>query len=475
MKRANRLYLLAGVLAAASLAAVLALRYEQKQEDIQTSGETVLAIAPGEVTALSWETEDASLAFHKEEGWVYDEDADFPVSEDAINGLLEQFEDFKAAFAIDEVTDFGQYGLDDPVCTIRLTAGDADYTVELGNYSAMDEQRYVTLGDGKVYLAAQDPYDAFDAQLRDMIQNDAVPSFDSVQAIRFTGDESYSVTWRDYEDHSPYTLCSEDVYYRQESDALLPLDTSLVEGYLSSISNAGLTNYVTYKVTEEELAGYGLDAPEVTVEVDYTENGSEGETSGTFTLAVSRDPQERAAAQETGEEASGASSSASSADGEEEEITAYARVGDSPIVYQITGDSYNALMTWRYDDLRHREAFTGDFEAVNALTATLDGQTYTLEKDGDTFALNGEEADVSGLQTALLAVSADEFTTEPAAGEVELELTLTLDNEQHPSFRLTFYRLDGEHCLAEVDGEPFALVPRSQMVDLTESVNAIVL
>ena len=53
MKRAKRLYLLAGVLAAASLAAVLALRYEQKQEDIQTSGETVLAIAPGEVVVYS--------------------------------------------------------------------------------------------------------------------------------------------------------------------------------------------------------------------------------------------------------------------------------------------------------------------------------------------------------------------------------------------------------------------------------------
>ena len=469
MKRAKRLYLLAGVLAAASHAAVLALRYEETQDDIRTSGETVLAVSPGEVTALSWETEDVSLAFHKESGWVYDEDAAFPVSEDAVTGLLEQFEDFKAAFAIEDVTDFGQYGLDDPVCTIRFTAGETDYTVELGDYSAMDQQRYVSLGDGKVYLAAQDPYDDFDAQLRDMIQNDAVPSFDTVQAIRFTGDESYSVTRQDYEDPSSYTLCSDDVYYRQDGDGLLPLDTSLVEGYLSAISNAGLTNYVTYKVTEDDLADYGLDDPEVTVEVDYTENGDGGETSGTFTLAVSRDPEERAAAQQAGEDASASSSDS------EEEITAYARVGGSPIVYQITGDSYTALMAWRYDDLRHQEAFTGDFETVTALTAALDGQTYTLEKEGDAFTLNGEKVDIADLQAALQAVTADEFTGQAPSGEEELSLTLTLDNERHPSFRLAFYRLDGEHCLATVDGEPFALVPRSQMVELAEAVNAIVL
>lgn len=56
--------------------------------------------------------------------------------------------------------------------------------------------------------------------------------------------------------------------------------------------------------------------------------------SGSVTLYISRDPEERAAAQT--EEADTQSADTSDAD-EEEEITAYVRVGSSQILYQITG------------------------------------------------------------------------------------------------------------------------------------------
>lgn len=36
-------------------------------------------------------------------------------------------------------------------------------------------------------------------------------------------------------------------------------------------------------------------------------------------------------------------------------------------------------------------------------------------------------------------------------------------------------RYDGEHCLAQVNGETFARIPRADVVDLMEAVNAIVL
>lgn len=54
-------------------------------------------------------------------------------------------------------------------------------------------------------------------------------------------------------------------------------------------------------------------------------------------------------------------------------------------------------------------------------------------------------------------------------------MTVSLDNENYPEVAVVLYRYDGEYCLAEVDGEPVALIPRSQMVDLTEAVRAIVL
>ena len=347
MKRAKRLYILFGVLVAVCIATVCVLQYDQKQEEIQTSGETILTVDADTVSALDWETESDSLAFHKDGSWLYGEDEAFPVSEEKINDLLAEFEDFRAAFVIENVTDFAQYGLDEPVCTIDITTSDTNYEIQLGDYSSMDSQRYVSIGDGNVYLAVNDPLDAFDLTLSDMIAHDEVPSFDEVSSIHFDGPETYDVVWQEYSEDNVYTVCSDDVYYKQEGDDLLPLDTSAVEGYLSAISNTGYTEYVTYNVTDEELATYGLDDPEVTVTVEYTELDGDTETPGTFTLSVSRDPVELAA-QATEEVLDESSSSAEST---EETITAYARINDSKIIYKISGSSYEELMACIYRSL----------------------------------------------------------------------------------------------------------------------------
>mgnify|MGYP000707176112 CR=1 FL=1 len=68
--------------------------------------------------------------------------------------------------------DYAQYGLTEPICTISITAGEETYTVQLGDFSKMDEQRYVSIGDGKAYLVSHDPVDEFGAVLRDMIRGE---------------------------------------------------------------------------------------------------------------------------------------------------------------------------------------------------------------------------------------------------------------------------------------------------------------
>lgn len=419
--------------------------------------------------ALSWEYESESLAFHKDETWQYDEDAAFPVSEEKIQELLESFQALEAAFIIKEVTDYSQYGLDNPVCTIHLSAGEEDYEIKLGNYSTMDSQRYLSTGDGNVYLVEDDPMEDYEITIRDMIANDETPSFGQVTGIQFEGADSYQVVYQEYSEESPYTYCSEDVYFRQEGEDLKPLDTNLVESYLSGIENLTLDNYMTYQAGTEDLSQYGLDAPELTVTVTYTPEEDEEGESQTFTLHISRSPEERAAAE----------NDAASEEDEEEEITAYARVGDSEIVYQITGESYEKLIAAGYDDLRHKEALTADFTQVTGLDITLEGSVYNLTSEGSgedkTFRFGEEEVDVADLQSALEGLTADSFTQEEPTQKEEIALTVYLDSEVHPSVQIQLYRYDGENCLAVIDGEPVSLIPRSAVVDLIEAVNAIVL
>lgn len=467
MKRSKRLHILLGVLAAVGIVTFAVTQYEEKQEEIEASGEVVLEIDPAAVQTLSWEYDAETLAFHKDGTWVYDTDEAFPVDEERIDELLGVFEAFSAAFIIEDVTDYSQYGLDDPVCTIGISTGDTDYEIQLGDFSTMDSQRYVSIGDGNVYLATADPLDYFDAALRDMIDNDEAPDFGTVEAIRFDGDQTCQIAYQEYTEDSSYTYCSNDVYFVQQEDAMLPLDTSRVEGYLDSISGLSLTDYVTYNVTEEELAEYGLDAPELSVTVTYVPEDSE--QTAEFTLHISRDPDEQAAAEaEDGEE-----------DETEEEITAYARVGESQIVYQITGDSYEALMAAGYDDLRHYEVLTADFADVTGLDITLEGESYTITAEGSgedkTFYYGEEELDIADLQSALEDMGAASFTDEEPSQKQEISITVHLDNEAHPTVQIDLYRYDGEQCLAVLDGTPTSLVPRDMVVDLVEAVNAIVL
>lgn len=223
MKRAKKLYILLGVLAAACLATVIALGVEEYKEQIRTSVAVILEIPPEEVTALSWEYQEEALAFHKEEDtWLYDQDAAFPVDPEKIEGFLERFEAFGVTFVIEDVEDYGQYGLEGPLCTIQLSSGDTEYTITLGDFSTMDSQRYVSIGDGNAYLVAEDPLEDFDAVLSDMILDDDLPILQDVQQLQFSGAFAGTVQ---YIEDSPDTYCSQDVYFLQSEDGDLPLDT----------------------------------------------------------------------------------------------------------------------------------------------------------------------------------------------------------------------------------------------------------
>ena len=470
MRKATKLYALLGVLLVVCIAAFAISRYEEKKEQIKNSGEVILEIPTESVTALSWTNESGTFSFTKDETWVYDEDNAFPVDEEKINDLLEQFTSLAAAFAIDDVEDFAQYGLDEPICTIHITAGEESYTVELGDFSKMDEQRYVSIGDGKVYLVSHDPLDEFGAVLRDLIRDDTIPEFDTVKQIAFSGEESYTISY----DEGGTSICADDVYFTDGT----PLDTDTVNEWLTALRSLDLTNYVSYSATGEELQTFWLDNPALTVALDYSsssdEDGNETD-SGTFVLHLSQNPEEQAAYEEA----------IANEEDELPDVTCYARVGESQIVYQITQSEYDTLTDVSYDALRHQKVFTADFDTVTSIDVTLEGENYTFictpPEDADdtdtegTWTYQGVEFDIFDFSYALRVLSATSFTDEAPTGQEEISLTLHLDNEEFPTFTLTLYRLDGESCIACVDGESVAFVSRDKAVDLIEAVRAVTL
>ena len=546
-KKTTKLLILACVLAVVCFATVGIVRHEEKQEQIQNSDEVILQIPSDTVTALSWDNGTSALSFHKDDKnntWIYDDDNAFPVSTEKITELLSLFEAFGVAFRIDDVEDPSLYGLDEPVCTIRITtteqlkdiktaeeldkaaepetvteeasASDPEsaadhgptaesapptengvptetaanqtaaeagaqpegstYEIRLGDFSTMDAKRYVSIGDGKVYLVSEDPLELFDAGLSDMIAHDDDLSYTSVSAIRFTGKEAYSIV---YQEDSANAICSEDVYFTQQGGNTVPLDTDRVGSYLNALTTLDPRNYVNYNVAEDELIDYGLDAPELTVSVDHTKS-EEDETStlDTFILHIGRNRSDVEAANEAAQKAEAEHDE----DYIPEAVPAYVRIGDSKIIYEITDEQYRSLMAASYNDLRHQEVFAADFEDVTELIVELEDNTYTLssvpdedDEENIVWYFEDNEINVAYLQEALEGLQAYEFTDAAAADKEEISLTVHLNEPNHPEIEIILYRYDGDACLARVNGKVFALVSRSDVVELIEAVHEIVL
>ncbi len=503
MKRLKKLSILLAVLVVVCVAAYCMNRYEEHKEEIKNTDEVILAVENDDVNTLSLEYSDTALSFHKSEDgtWLYDGDEAFPVDADAIDKLISVFNSFGASFIIENVDDFSQYGLDDPTCTIKLTTADNEYSVQLGSYSTMDQKRYVSTGDGNVYLTSVDPFDTYEVTLPDMIKHDELPKLTEADSISFEGvienteDEDLSgnntssandnsstsssssksdnlnnsdndttsnladnniIDYTIYrEDENTFTYCADDIYFTNnkdnDNDEILALDTSKIKSYLSTVGSVKHTDYVTYNASDDEISTYGLDDPELTVNISYTtQNDDKEDVENSLKLDVSTVDDKH-----------------------------YLRINDSQIIYSLSTANYTSLISCSYDDLRHDDIFTADFADVNRIDVSLEEFTYTFttvtKDDKTTFYYNDEEISIDDLKSALTSLTADSFTDEEAAQKEEISITLYLDNDVFPQTTIKLYRYDGSTCLAAVDGKSIALVPRSQTVDIIEAVNSIVL
>ena len=495
MRRLKILLILLAVLIAASITVVIISRHEQKKEQIKNSDAIILEIPKDSVTALSFEYEETKLAFHRgsEGTFLWDEDEAFPVDEQKIENLLSVFESFGVSFVIENVEDFAQYGLTDPEAKIHISTASGTTDVLLGAFSTIDEKRYVSIGDGKVYLVNHDPMDDYQLQISDLIHHDLIPKtgLAGSEKIRFSGAENYEIA---LERDSGKSANPDDLYFTDD----MPLSTVAVTTFLTDMRGLSLSDYVSYNATAEELAAYGLDNPDLTVTLDYPVTDEDDNTTmETLVLHLGQNQEDLAEAKKALEDQEkNADKASEDSESEEEEsdpmaeVRCYARVSDSQIIYEIANADYRRLTAVSINDLRHREVLNANFKDITGLTVTLEGETYSLttettpaeDEDSDpirTWYYDGAEientAALSSALSGLAASDASDYTDAQPDGKEEISFTVSIDSENFPSAEITLYRCDGKTCLAVLDGETLCYVPRSAVVSLIEAVNEIVL
>lgn len=476
MQRNKKIYIMLGILLVISIVTFGVSKYESHKENIKNSEKIILEIDSNDVTSLSWEKGSKSFSFHKDEKWIYDEDADFPVNDDKINDMLGIFKEFRSSFVIEDVKDLGQYGLDNPQGSIHIKAKDKSYSIMLGDYSTMDSQRYVSIGDGNVYLVTTDPMDEFDVILSNLIKHDKIPEYTKINDFSVSGIDDYSVVVEPENNNKSY--CKDDIYYVKDSENTKSLDTKKVESYFDTIKNLSLTEYVTYKAIDADFEAYGLKAPSLSATVNYTyedEDKKEKTSKFSYSIGLSEEAKEKIkSVEETKDQ-----NDIEETDEQLSDVKAYLRIGSSKIIYEIRYDDYTSLIKASYNDLRHSEILPAAFEDIQKLEFTIEGNNYLLtsEKKDDeiVWIYNDKEIGISKMQSALAGLKAETFADIAPSQREEIRFTAYLDNENNPTAEIVLYRHDGATCLATLNGKTIALVPRSDAVDLIEAVNAFAL
>lgn len=200
------------------------------------------------VERISWTHEGQTLSFYEDGArWIKEDETAFPTLKSTITTMLEGFAPLTANGEVTDVSDLSAYGLDEPAITVTITVGGRTTVVSIGDENALGGLRYVSVGDGKVYLVTTSLYSRFDRSLFDVMVKDTLPTFNAVNSVSITMDGEE--TWPEV---------TTDLTY--------------------AISSLKWTDYASYDA--EDLTPYGLDDPTV-VKVYYT--GSDG-TEGTLIL-----------------------------------------------------------------------------------------------------------------------------------------------------------------------------------------------
>ncbi len=454
MKRKKNMILLLACLAVLIVATIAATRLTSEGNNVTSDGKAgvIFSVNTADVDRLEWRYSE-ELAFTRDESgtWQYANDSAFPLDETYLKAALNAISSISASRTFEGITQWEEYGLDTPLCTLSVTVGAQVYTLSFGDETSLGGERYLTLGDGKLYLVDADLVSYFNYGLYDLLILEEVPDLSAVTAIALeSGEQSWEI---EYLENSGLSYSDLYVWFMDGA----ALDNEVCNAIPEFLEAIDLTNCVNYNA--QDLSEYGLDAPLLAITVTYTyiDDADGAAKSGTCTLEFG------------GEEGR------------------YARFADSNMVYFVSSTVTNTLLALTPETMLPREAVLLDWSTVDALKITLDGETHEVVKsvttvtddagavtEQTTYLLDETEVDAESFFTALDAVT---YVSQAAdvTPERREELRLVLRREGCEDLELVFWQYDAARCLTTLNGGSTVFVSREKVVELTEIVTQWIL
>ncbi|SHH77195.1 protein of unknown function [Sporobacter termitidis DSM 10068] len=304
MKKKARTLIILGAVLVVCIGAYIGVSVYNNAQAQKTADETkaaqIWSDGRGDPASIAYTAGDKTLSFTLEDGkWYVTDDRDFPLQQASLTNLATTVGSLSAVRTIDISSPLSVYGLDKPAYTVTAAdAGGNTLTLLIGaenggNYYAMakDGNKIYTISDALVGDLKTD--------YLDMIALETIHSLSStnVSAITVTaGGRSLKLDKHQNKD-STYTwfIVDGDTYTTaDEFTTAATTDQSpqkYIDNAVTGLSSVSFSSCAAFKPTADDLKKFGLDAPQLTVNVDYADTTGTGTldqatTTGTVSLLI---------------------------------------------------------------------------------------------------------------------------------------------------------------------------------------------
>ncbi len=176
-KQAGQLIALLVVLAVLAAGFAALRRYNEEQADKPAEEDTSISLndlSSEDVSRISYDYSGETYSFVKEDDtWYAESDRELSITQNRITSMASYLAPLEAESAIENVTDYEQYGLDNPERTIEFETADESFTVLIGDYNSMEGVYYIMLeGDETVYLVQEKFLAAFNFSLDEVTETE---------------------------------------------------------------------------------------------------------------------------------------------------------------------------------------------------------------------------------------------------------------------------------------------------------------
>ena len=116
----------------------------QSEKEPEVEGDVLITLEKDDIIRFSFDYQGTDYTYEKEDGtWYYADDRSLTLTQTRLNTMAGRVAGLTADNTITGVTDFAQYGLDEPFKTITFETASESYTFNVGDYNDMASVYYI--------------------------------------------------------------------------------------------------------------------------------------------------------------------------------------------------------------------------------------------------------------------------------------------------------------------------------------------